>query len=67
VRLPPLYTHRLGRAYAPDSSLPALERSLAAPVDGLETDCCLTADSQLVWPLLRVKSGRAARCVDATA
>jgi glycerophosphoryl diester phosphodiesterase len=46
--LPPLYAHRLGRAYGPDSSLQALERTLAAPVDGLETDCCLTADGELV-------------------
>lgn len=48
VRLPPLYAHRLGRAYGPDSSLLALERTLAAPVEGLETDCCLTADGELV-------------------
>jgi glycerophosphoryl diester phosphodiesterase len=48
VRLPPLYAHRLGRAYGPDSSLQALERTLAAPVEGLETDCCLTADGDLV-------------------
>ncbi len=48
MRLPPLYAHRLGRAYGPDSSLLALERSLAGGVDGLETDCCLTADGQLM-------------------
>jgi glycerophosphoryl diester phosphodiesterase len=57
VRLPPLYAHRLGRAYGPDSSLRALERTLAAPVEGLETDCCLTADGELVLlhdPLLAI-------------
>jgi len=48
VDVPPLYAHRLGRAYGPDSSLQALARSLSGPVDGLETDCCLTADGELV-------------------
>jgi glycerophosphoryl diester phosphodiesterase len=46
--LPPLYAHRLGRAYGPDSSLAALEGALVAPLDGLETDVCLTADGGLV-------------------
>ncbi len=46
--LPPLYAHRLGRAYGPDSSLAALDGALAAPLDGLETDVCLTADGGLV-------------------
>jgi glycerophosphoryl diester phosphodiesterase len=45
--LPPLYAHRLGRAYGPDSSIPALQRALVG-ADGLETDACLTADEQLV-------------------
>jgi glycerophosphoryl diester phosphodiesterase len=45
---PLLYAHRLGRAYGPDSSATALERSLAAGVDGLETDVCLTFDEELV-------------------
>jgi glycerophosphoryl diester phosphodiesterase len=55
--LPPLYAHRLGRAYGPDSSAAALTRTLERPVDGLETDCCLTADGELVLlhdPLLEV-------------
>lgn len=43
-----LYAHRLGRAYGPDSSARALEGALAAGVDGLETDVCLTADDELV-------------------
>ena len=41
---PPLYAHRLGRAYGPDSSAAALAGSLAAGVDGLETDVCATSD-----------------------
>ena len=47
MEVPPLYAHRLGRAYGPDSSWPALSRSLAAGVSGLETDVCLTADGRL--------------------
>lgn len=47
MHVPPLYAHRLGRAYGPDSSWPALSRSLAAGVSGLETDVCLTADGRL--------------------
>lgn len=43
-----IFAHRLGRAYGPDSSRQALRRSLAQPLDGLETDCCLTADGELV-------------------
>jgi glycerophosphoryl diester phosphodiesterase len=55
--LPPLYAHRLGRAYGPDSSRAALAGALRGPLGGLETDCCLTADGQLVLlhdPLLDV-------------
>lgn len=55
--LPALYAHRLGRAYGPDSSAAALTRVLQRPLDGLETDCCLTADGELVLlhdPLLDV-------------
>lgn len=47
-RLPSLYAHRLGREPGPDSSRAALQATLAGPVDGLETDVCLTADGQLV-------------------
>jgi glycerophosphoryl diester phosphodiesterase len=43
-----LYAHRLGREPGPDSSRAALRATLAGPVDGLETDACLTADGQLV-------------------
>jgi glycerophosphoryl diester phosphodiesterase len=46
--LPPLYAHRLGREPGPDSSRAALQATLAGPVDGLETDACLTADGRLV-------------------
>jgi glycerophosphoryl diester phosphodiesterase len=58
--LPALYAHRLGRAYGPDSSLCALRDALAAPIDGLETDVCLTADGGLVLlhdPLLALNTG----------
>jgi glycerophosphoryl diester phosphodiesterase len=43
-----LIAHRLGRAYGPDNSETALHRSLSGPLEGLETDVCLTADGQLV-------------------
>ena len=46
--LPALFAHRLGCAYGPDSSLAALTRALRQPLDGVETDCCLTADGELV-------------------
>ncbi len=55
--LPAIYAHRLGRAYGPDSSRTALMRTLAHPIDGLETDCCLTADGELALlhdPLLQL-------------
>jgi glycerophosphoryl diester phosphodiesterase len=47
VALPALYAHRLGRVPGPDSSRSALHATLAAPIDGLETDVCLTADGRL--------------------
>ncbi len=43
-----LYAHRLGREPGPDSSRAALRATLAGPLDGLETDACLTADGRLV-------------------
>jgi glycerophosphoryl diester phosphodiesterase len=42
-----LYAHRFGRAYGPDSSLRALERTLSGQIAGVETDCCLTADGEI--------------------
>jgi glycerophosphoryl diester phosphodiesterase len=57
IVVPAIYAHRLGRAYGPDSSRAALRRSLEQHVDGLETDCCLTADGELVLlhdPLLEL-------------
>ncbi len=48
MSLPPLYAHRLGRHYGPDSSAAALRHTLTGPVDGLETDVCLTSDDRLV-------------------
>ena len=55
--LPAIYAHRLGGAYGPDSSRAALSRTLEQRVDGLETDCCLTADGDIVLlhdPLLQL-------------
>jgi glycerophosphoryl diester phosphodiesterase len=55
--LPAIFAHRLGGAYGPDSWSAALRRSLEQPLDGLETDCCLTADGDLVLlhdPLLEL-------------
>jgi len=56
--VPPLYAHRLGRAYGPDSSAAALRGALAGgPLAGVETDVCLTADGDLVClhdPLLGI-------------
>lgn len=46
--MPAIFAHRLGRAYGPDSSRQALRRSLERPLDGFETDCCLTLDGELV-------------------
>jgi glycerophosphoryl diester phosphodiesterase len=43
-----LIAHRLGSSYGPDNSKTALRRSLSGPVEGLETDVCLTADRELV-------------------
>jgi glycerophosphoryl diester phosphodiesterase len=43
-----LIAHRLGRAYGPDNSGTALRRALSGPLDGLETDVCLTADGELI-------------------
>jgi glycerophosphoryl diester phosphodiesterase len=43
-----LIAHRLGRAYGPDNSEAALRRALGGPIDGIETDVCLTADRELV-------------------
>ena len=43
-----LIAHRLGSAYGPDNSETALLRSLSGPLEGLETDVCLTADGELV-------------------
>jgi glycerophosphoryl diester phosphodiesterase len=56
---PQIYAHRLGRGYGPDSSREALMRTLTRPVDGLETDCCLTRDGDIVLlhdPLLQLGS-----------
>jgi glycerophosphoryl diester phosphodiesterase len=44
-----LFAHRCGRAYGPDSSRLALTTALAGgPLDGIETDACITRDGALV-------------------
>ena len=43
-----LIAHRLGSAYGPDNSETALRQSLSGPLEGLETDACLTSDGELV-------------------
>jgi glycerophosphoryl diester phosphodiesterase len=43
----PIYAHRLGGAYGPESSYAALERTLSAHVDGLECDVCMSADGEV--------------------
>lgn len=48
MTLPPFYAHRFGRSYGPDSAASTLSRALDERLDGLETDCCLTADGELV-------------------
>jgi glycerophosphoryl diester phosphodiesterase len=47
VELPPLVAHRFGRSYGPDSSRAALDKALAGPLGGVETDCVLTSDEQV--------------------
>lgn len=57
--LPAIYAHRLGGGYGPDSSQATLARTLEREVDGLETDCCLTADGDVVLlhdPLLQLNT-----------
>jgi glycerophosphoryl diester phosphodiesterase len=44
----PVYAHRLGADYGPESSRRALERSLANGVAGLECDVCLSADGEVM-------------------
>jgi glycerophosphoryl diester phosphodiesterase len=45
----PLFAHRCGRAYGPDSSRLALTAALAGgPLGGIETDVCITRDGALV-------------------
>ena len=44
----PVIAHRCGRAYGPDSSRRALGAALAGPLDGVETDVCITRDGVLV-------------------
>jgi glycerophosphoryl diester phosphodiesterase len=43
----PVYGHRLGGDYGPESSRPALEKSLAHGVDGLECDIILSGDDEI--------------------
>jgi glycerophosphoryl diester phosphodiesterase len=43
----PVYGHRFGSDYGPESSRPALEKSLAHGVDGLECDIILSKDDEI--------------------
>src|SRR5215218_2504107 len=43
----PVYGHRFGSEYGPESSLAALEKSLARQVDGLECDIILSRDAEV--------------------
>jgi glycerophosphoryl diester phosphodiesterase len=44
----PLYAHRFGAAYGPESSRSALEHTLAGGVDGIEADILLTRDERVL-------------------
>jgi glycerophosphoryl diester phosphodiesterase len=44
----PVYAHRLGGSYGPESSPASLEHTLSQPVDGMEADVVLSADEQVV-------------------
>lgn len=44
----PIYAHRLGGDYGPESSLTALRRTLDGEADGLELDVVLSADGDLI-------------------
>jgi len=44
----PIYAHRFGSAYGPESSREALEGALAHDVKGLESDVVLTRDGQVL-------------------
>src|SRR5947208_7863043 len=43
----PVYGHRFGGDYGPESSRPALEKSLAHGVDGIECDIILSGDDEI--------------------
>jgi glycerophosphoryl diester phosphodiesterase len=43
----PVYGHRFGGDYGPEASRPALEKSLARQVDGLECDIILSRDNEV--------------------
>ncbi len=45
---PGFVAHRFGRDYGPDSTRSTLAAALRGPVDGVETDCCLTRDGRIV-------------------
>lgn len=44
----PIYAHRFGSDYGPESSRSALERTLAGGVDGIEADVVLTGDEHVL-------------------
>jgi glycerophosphoryl diester phosphodiesterase len=44
----PIYAHRFGGDYGPESSRSALDRTLAGGVDGIEADVVLTGDDRVL-------------------
>lgn len=58
---PPIYAHRLGSQYGPESSRLALDRSLEKGVAGLECDVCLSSDGVVMAihdPFLQISTDR---------
>src|SRR5918994_1686015 len=45
---PPIYAHRFGSDYGPESSRSALEHTLQGGADGIEADIILTGDDQVL-------------------
>ena len=45
---PPIYAHRFGSDYGPESSRSALEHTLSGDVDGIEADIVLSGDDRVL-------------------
>jgi glycerophosphoryl diester phosphodiesterase len=44
----PIYAHRFGSEYGPESSAAALERTLDGPIDGIEVDVLVSLDERVI-------------------